>query len=212
MFDPRWPLARVGANCLENSAAASNGKYIRSDAIATYLRDKSVALAHTMKDLCDDSGLNWRQWPTARLIEHIVSNHHEYLREILPSLHALTTRVVRLHGRRHPQLEDLIPTVRELTVILLPHLEYEEQKLFPSLVDDSTKQTVADEFRAMHDEHREVTRLFERFHSITNDFQVPDWACNSYWALIADLEHLERNLARHTHLETHGLYLRFAIE
>src|SRR5262249_24416385 len=43
-------------------------------------------------------------WPLDRLADHIVTTHHDYVRTALPVIRAYLTKLVDVHGRRHPEL------------------------------------------------------------------------------------------------------------
>lgn len=152
-----------------------------------------------------------RALSTPALVAHVVSKHHEYLRQALPFVGALAAKVSRVHGERNPKLRELDALVRELGDALVPHLDTEEQTLFPALTAEAPDRgLVARELRAMHDEHLAVGKLLERVRSATDEFEYPDWACNSYRTLFAELEQLEGDVHRHVHLENHVLMPRFA--
>lgn len=150
---------------------------------------------------------------TQALIEHIVDTHHAYLRKALPFVRVLATKVARVHGDHNPKLRELDEVVDELTEALLPHLDEEEQSLFPALqageqrtMLDTVMETMLD---AMMDDHLAVAALLERIRSATDDFAVPEWACSSYRTLFGELQALERDTFTHVHLENHVLKPRF---
>ncbi len=154
---------------------------------------------------------NPRTLSTADLLEHIVSKHHKYLRKTLPFVQALAAKVNRVHGNRNPRLLELDSTVRQLAEALIPHLDMEENALFPALVGNHTDNAfAATELASMHQEHMAVGKLLERMRGASEDFSIPEWACNSYRTLFTELEQLERDTLRHVHLENHVLMPRFA--
>lgn len=113
-------------------------------------------------------------------------------------------------GRENPKLRLLDETVGELEQALLPHLE-EEQTLFPLLINGNTERTQAAKLlEEMLTEHLLVAHLLERIRAATDDFNLPDWACNSYRTLFAELRQLESDTFTHVHLENHVLSPRFA--
>lgn len=151
-----------------------------------------------------------RTLPIPALIERIVSRHHAYLREALPFVQMLATKVGRVHGAKNERLVELDGVVQELVEELVPHLDQEEQILFPALLAaQPDRALIAREFEAMQAEHLAVGALLERARACTGDFQLPPWACKSYRTLFAELEHLEGDVLRHVHLENHVLGPRF---
>lgn len=152
-----------------------------------------------------------RDLSTPALIGTIISNHHEYLRKILPFLVPLSAKVGNVHGDHDPKLQDLAKVVKELSDSLIDHLDKEEQTLFPALMTGKPDpQLIKDELEAMVKEHLEVAELLELVHKATEDYTLPDWACNSYRTLFAELESMESDILRHVHLENHVLMPRFA--
>lgn len=152
-----------------------------------------------------------RDLSTPALIGTIISNHHEYLRKILPFLVPLSAKVGNVHGDHDPKLQDLAKVVKELSDSLIDHLDKEEQTLFPALMTGKPDpQLIKDELEAMVKEHLEVAGLLELVHKATEDYTLPDWACNSYRTLFAELESMESDILRHVHLENHVLMPRFA--
>lgn len=150
-------------------------------------------------------------FPTPRLIEHLVTTHHAYLREALPFVLQVGDKVARVHGEHNPKLVTLAREIHAIAEALLPHLDFEEQVLFPRLLQVSPDASfIAAELDAMTTEHRAVGELLASIREACDDFTLPPWACNSYRALFAELAHLETDVLTHVHLENHALMPRFA--
>lgn len=184
--------------------AAAGEKQVAVDALLAEL-DRAIAARHGDRP-CDP-----RELSTPELVEHIVAKHHDYLRRSLPFVRVLATKVGRVHGGHNPKLCDLAVVVEELAETLLPHLDVEEQTLFPALTAAAPDRAVlATELGAMVGEHLAVATLLERTRAASDEFTLPEWACNSYRTLFAELEQLERDVFTHVHLENHVLAPRFA--
>jgi len=152
-----------------------------------------------------------RALSTPRLVAHIVSKHHEYLRTALPFVRGLAAKVGGVHGEHNPKLRDLHAAVEELAEALLPHLDEEEESLFPALTaKEPDRAEAARQLASMLAEHLAVAKLLERVRAASDDFALPEWACNSYRALFSELEQLEGDVFTHVHLENHVLAPRFA--
>jgi len=151
-----------------------------------------------------------RSLSTPALVAHIVSKHHAYLRRALPFVRTLAAKVSRVHGDHNPKLRELSAAVEDLSAKLEAHLDEEERQLFPMLTEkEPDPSVVAREFSSMVEEHLEVGRLLERVRAATEDFSIPEWACNSYRTLFSELEQLEADVFAHVHLENHVLRPRF---
>jgi regulator of cell morphogenesis and NO signaling len=185
-------------------AAVCAQKGLDADAL---LAELSAAVAARVGDASVDP----RAMPTPALIAHIVTEHHEYLRGALPFVQTLSAKVSRVHGARDPRLSALDDTVRALAGALLPHLDEEERSLFPAMIASAPDGAILSrELGAMHEEHLAVGALLERIRGATDDYRLPDWACNSYRTLFSELARLEADVLRHVHLENHVLAPRFA--
>jgi regulator of cell morphogenesis and NO signaling len=151
-----------------------------------------------------------RAVPTPELIASIVERHHGYLRQALPYLAPLASKVARVHGEHNPKLAPLHAVFVELREALEPHLDEEERVLFPALTAPATDPAVVQaELERMKAEHLAVGSLLARMRSLADDFTTPAWGCNSYRVLMAELEALEGDVLRHVHLENHVLMPRF---
>lgn len=162
-----------------------------------------------------ESEVDPRTLSTAALVAHIIARHHEYLRQTLPFVRTLATKVRQVHGEHNPKLVELNELVAELCDDLVPHLDMEETSLFPALILKDAKREIDDEALArelatMNDEHLAVGELLDGIRGATEDYAVPDWACGSYRRLFAELERLEGDVLKHVHLENHVLKPRFA--
>ncbi len=160
----------------------------------------------------EPTSIDPREVPTDVLVGHIVRRHHQYLREALPFLVPLAKKVARVHGAHSPNLAEVKELVEELSDLMLPHLDREEQVLFPALKGEGTgrDEVIADELSTMHEDHLEVAQVLELLRTAADDFEVPEWACTSYTTLYRELAAVEADIFQHVHLENHVLMPRFA--
>lgn len=155
------------------------------------------------------------QWDDAAgLVDHLEAMHHAYLREALPRLVALADKVAGVHGERHPELLGVAEAVHAIRADLEPHLDKEEQVLFPmirELVAASEAPvfhcgSLANPIRVMLTEHDDVGEILARLRAQTDGYQVPDDGCGSYHALYAGLAELESDTHLHVHKENNILF------
>jgi regulator of cell morphogenesis and NO signaling len=152
-----------------------------------------------------------RTLSTPVLLAYIVTKHHQFLRRTLPFVLELATKFARVHGEREPKLRSLAAAVNELERTLLPHLDREEQVLFPALAAGASNlPNVVEELDDMTRDHLSVSQLLERIDAASDGFRVPDWGCNSYRTLFAELRTLDSDIREHVHLENHVVLPRFA--
>jgi len=151
-----------------------------------------------------------RALSTAALIARIIDRHHGYLRRALPYIAPIMAKVAKVHGPRDANLQHLHDTFRDLAASLGPHLDEEEEVLFPALMARQPDARVVErEVERMHADHLAVRDLLARIRTLTDGFTTPEWGCNTYHVLMAELDALEADILRHVHLETHVLAPRF---
>jgi regulator of cell morphogenesis and NO signaling len=92
----------------------------------------------------------------------------------------------------------------------------EERILFPAIrsLEQSTSApafpfgSVANPIRMMEHEHDHAGDALERMRRATQDYTVPEGACNTYRAMLAGLETLEGDMHQHVHKENNILFPR----
>ena len=151
-----------------------------------------------------------RALSTPALVARIIDHHHAYLRRALPYIAPIMAKVARVHGPRDAHLHEIEEAFSTLAASLLPHLDEEEQVLFPLLMAGrADPQLIGRELGRMITEHLEVGDLLARIRRLTGGFTTPEWGCNTYRVLMAELDALEADILRHVHLENHVLAPRF---
>ncbi len=152
-----------------------------------------------------------RELSSAALVAHIVERHHGYLRRALPYVEPIAAKVASVHGRRDGRLSEVHRVFVELAESLLPHVDAEETVLFPALLSPRPDPgVVRREVEHMHEDYLAVGELLARLRALTDGYATPDWGCNTYRVLMAELEALEADVLRHVHLENHVLVPRYA--
>jgi regulator of cell morphogenesis and NO signaling len=148
--------------------------------------------------------------PPLELIDYIVENHHEYLRNELPRLQAMSERVSKVHGGHTASLVEVYWIFCEMADELTGHLIKEEQVLFPAIqtlyAGEATAISLDGPVAVMLQEHEDAGSALARIRELTHDFTAPPEACNTYRALFAGLAELEEDLHRHIHLENSVLF------
>mgnify|MGYP002623172804 CR=1 FL=1 len=177
------------------------------------------AVMNQLQNAVDHSTPSVADWTAASLTElcdHIEQTHHAYLRGELPQLTELFEKVVAAHGETHPELTQLSRVFAALRAELEPHMFKEEQILFPAIrqLERSASPpafpfgTVANPIRMMAHEHDNAGRALAEIRQLTDDFQPPENACNSYRVLYERLRGLEADMHQHVHKENNILFPR----
>lgn len=158
----------------------------------------------------DSNAESWTNHSPAELVDHIVSEYHDPLREELPRLEAMLRKVVRVHGHVDPdRLGELLDVFIDLKTELDEHMMKEESDLFPritALSDSTTSAAPSDLIDSLTHEHESAGQALGRIRTLTDDFVPPEFACNTWRGLWAGLEELEKSMHRHVHLENNVLF------
>jgi regulator of cell morphogenesis and NO signaling len=158
----------------------------------------------------------WEAAPLADLIAHIEATHHRFTRSELARVAPLMDKVLRVHGEHHPELARIDQCFQAMSQDLGPHLEKEEQILFPYIrtLETGTRDagccfgTVRNPVQAMQNEHEAVGEILRELRTLTGDYTAPEDACGSYRSLYLGLRNLEEDLHQHIYLESHLLFPR----
>lgn len=148
--------------------------------------------------------------PLHDLADYIVEIHHGFLRRELPRLGAMATRVAQVHGGHTPSVVEVSQVFDGLFSELNSHMMKEEQILFPAISalsrDRATPMPLDGPIHCMIHEHATAGDALARLRELTDGYQPPTGACNTWRALFAGLADLEEDLHRHIHLENHVLF------
>lgn len=166
-----------------------------------------------------DAASDYGAMSLSELADHIESTHHAYLRAELPRLSRMAQRVAKVHGDNDQRLQGVSDTFDAFVTELDSHMAKEENVLFPAIrqIDGAAKMpflpfgSVANPIHCMEQEHDGAGSALERLRELTDGFTPPDWACNTYRALLDGLHDLELNMHQHVHKENNVLFPR-AIE
>jgi regulator of cell morphogenesis and NO signaling len=167
------------------------------------------------------TAVDWNQSNLTDLVDHIITVHHDYLRRELPAISTRLEKVYRVYNQRHgPTLTGLPEVFARLKEELELHMRKEEMILFPAIgvyeaaasegqsLDSLALGSVANPVRAMEAEHEEAGSALAAIREITRNFELPEYACVTYRALMHGLEELEKDLHLHIHLENNILFPR----
>jgi regulator of cell morphogenesis and NO signaling len=203
-----------GHRTLEQACTASKSQV---DAVLT-----ALSAAENLRG--EEQTTNWNEKPLADLMSHVVNKHHGYVRQELPRLGALATKVTTKHGPNHPEMKEVQEVFQGLSDELTTHMMKEEQVLFPYIermeeaaiekrpnAQSSCFGTVQNPVRMMMMEHDSAGEALRQLRTLTNDYTAPQDACMSFQALYKGLSEFEADLHQHIHLENNILFPR-AIE
>ncbi len=179
--------------------------------------DVSVVLQQI--EQCDQSGLSESlidadSMTLTELADHIEATHHNYLKEELPRLDFMTEKVARVHIDREPRLAQTRQAFLALKAELEPHMMKEERILFPIIRQMEQASgplqfhcgSVANPIRQMEYEHDQAGNALAILSESTDCYTPPEWACNTYRAMLDSLALLETDMHQHVHKENNVLF------
>ena len=147
------------------------------------------------------------------LADHIIETHHAYLRAELPRLDQMTKKVAAVHGDNEPRLEQLRAAFIALRDEVSEHILKEERILFPIIRQlEAGEQaafhcgSVANPIRQMEAEHDNAGEAMSVMSDASDGYEPPEWACNTYRAMLQGLAQLERDMHQHVHKENNVLF------
>lgn len=150
------------------------------------------------------------------LADHIERTHHAYVKSESPRLRAMAEKVASVHGEHDGRLATVRDTFIGLADEMSSHMMKEERVLFPLIrqLESGAESafghcgSIAGPINQMEAEHADAGVALTRLHSLTDGYTPPDWACNTYRALLDGLQKFEFDLHQHVHKENNVLFPR----
>ncbi len=161
---------------------------------------------------------DYNKWELDFLVDYIVNTHHRYVKENAEIIAGLATKVAQRHADAHPELNKLSKGVQHFLNDLLHHAEKEEQLLFPIIKECVAKNktpnhtatiasgTMPQHILMMQKEHEIAGEDLTYFRRLTDNYTLPNDACNSYTYLFQKMNEFENDLHKHIHLENNILF------
>ncbi len=181
---------------------------------ANQLLDELEALLNSKTD----QSIDYKSWPMDLLVDYIEKKHHRYVEEKVPVLRQFLDKLCRVHGERHPELFQINELFTASAGELAAHMKKEELILFPfvkKMVSAVINQggveaphfgTVENPIAMMMEEHDNEGERFRKIAELTNNYNPPADACNTYRVTFAMLDEFEKDLHLHIHLENNILF------
>lgn len=157
-------------------------------------------------------------WSLDFLADYIIHTHHQYVSRAIPQILPLAQKVADVHGDHHAEVIRINELFQDLAEELLAHMQKEEMILFPfikSLVVMQSSEsgvevlhcgTVSAPISVMEAEHENAGVILKEMFRLSNGYQVPEDACNTFRVLFGKLKEFEDDLHRHIHLENNILF------
>jgi regulator of cell morphogenesis and NO signaling len=156
--------------------------------------------------------MNFKEMELGFLSDYIVNTHHKFVLKNLPELVFYTKKIAEVHGGHHPELIEVESLFTRINEELIQHLKNEEEVLFPAIKEAEknasaeVKSTIVSEITRMQDEHEFAGGAMDKINVLTQNYLIPEDACNTYRVSLKLLEQFEDDLHIHVHLENNILY------
>jgi len=167
-------------------------------------------------DIAGESIADVAAMSMTELADHIEQTHHVYLRSELPRLDKLTEEMASVHGKMDSRISLIRETIRILVSELSSHMMKEEQILFPMVRQLDASETtpafhcgsLANPIQQMELEHSQASVMLGKLNELTDSYSAPEWACDTYRAMLDALARFEHDMHQHIHKENKVLFPR----
>lgn len=165
------------------------------------------------------SFLAYHEWDIGFLTDFIVHVHHAYLKKALPEIKDYLERFVEGHRKKYPYLNELQVDFMSLKQELLPHLQEEEEIIFPYIKQISHAYLNQESYggllvrtlrkpveNIMNHENEMVNKMLKRLREHTDNYTLPENPCVNHKVTFSKLRELDNDLVHHMHLENNILF------
>jgi len=171
-----------------------------------------------IKPISFSDNFRFSKWELDFLVDYIVNNHHQYIRDSIPKISFHAEKVISAHGKNHPELDEVSKIFSVVYKDLKQHLLKEEEILFPyiknlsKVKNNSAKYErpyfgqVSNPIRMMELEHEAAGNDLFKIRRITDNYKIPVDACNTYAFFYNELKEFEEDLHKHVYLENNILF------
>lgn len=165
-----------------------------------------------------ENQIDFQSFPLDLLADYIEKKHHRYVEEKIPVIKEYLDTVCNVHGSAHPELISISELFYQAADQLTMHMKKEELVLFPfirKLVSAEQKKlkpekpqfgTVENPITNMIKEHENEGERFKKIAKLSDNYEPPSDACNTYRVTFAYLKEFEKDLHLHIHIENNILF------
>lgn len=162
--------------------------------------------------------IDFKGFPLDLLADYIEKTHHRYVDAKINEITPYLNKIVIVHGKNHPELIEIEELFKESAQDLSAHLRKEELMLFPYIRQlvkaelnngrrpETKLGNVTDYISLMEDDHSAEGERFRSISELTQNYNPPQDACNTYRVTFNLLQEFEDDLHRHIHLENNILF------
>lgn len=195
----------------------------------------------TIKQACKEKGIDYNEliheieknensvetlWPNTRfnewnldfLIDYIIVNHHEYVRQTSHIIFQQINRLANLHSKEFPEMLQITNIFEKMHHELEQHTIKEEKILFPYIkrmvkcnqigkpIEKTIFRTIKNPIRQMLKEHEDSDHYMEQIRELSNNFNTKTSTNFSHINAYKLLKEFYIDLHQHCHLENNVLF------
>ena len=161
---------------------------------------------------------DFNSWDLDFLADYIINIHHKYVTEANELIIQYSDKVAKVHGHHYTEVVEINKLFHAIANELKMHMHKEEMILFPFIKQMAVAKknnekigppqfgTIQNPINMMEAEHDGAGDIIKTIKVLTNDFNPPQGACNTFRALYAKLEEYQNDLFQHIHLENNILF------
>lgn len=164
----------------------------------------------------NSSHLHPENWSSGFLIDFIVQNHHNYVKNTIPEIIQLLDKVCAAHGHERVELLNIRERFLCLSEELMQHMEKEEVIVFPAIKrlessrheDHPLVHALQPPLLSMEHEHITAGDLIKHIRFLSENYSPPEFACPTFKITYQRLSEFDNDLMRHIHMENNILFPR----
>lgn len=156
--------------------------------------------------------MDFNAWDATRLVDYIENVHHAFIIKSLPELGLYTRKLAIIHGHKHEELTDIARYFEAIVREIVPHVEQEEDVLFPAIrrasagITQRDNDTILSMIAQMRNDHEMTVEIMAIIRRLSLNYCVPENCSNSYKMTYDLLRHFDDDLLVHLHLENNLLF------
>ncbi len=178
-------------------------------ALSDICREKGLDIGLILEDLekvrekPSDRGQNYGAWEVSFLADY-------------------ARKIAGVHGANHPEVIEIAGIFDKIVSEMSGHLRQEEEVFFPAVkrIDAARKSgaepeksdldTIRTSLERLDEEHNAIGDAVHTIRRLSNDYEIPSDACNTYMVTYRKLKEFEDDLHKHVHLENNILFPKAA--
>jgi len=184
-------------------------------------KEKGVELSDVLKDIeAVGAEETYKKMPFSemtetQLVNHIVTTHHYYVKNVMPIISGHLEKVALKHGASFPEMVRVKDLFEIIHIDMDQHMKKEEAILFPRIleIEKSGGQEnlfpvgyISGPIAMMEHEHEYAGDVMFEIRRLTHQYTVPPGACTTFRICLSELKEFEDDLHEHVHLENNILF------